>query len=130
METVMVREGTLGLRSTGAGKECRHKMKEPALCGPFKRLWNSRRSALAGFVALVDLVDDVDAAAAAHQLVGPVAAHQGLERIGDFHFGLPETIAGAARPLPLAASIGENPCPVNASGLFRDLRLVRRIEVK
>src|SRR5688572_28009965 len=108
METGMVRERCTGPPLNRRRQECRHKMKEPALCGPFKRLWNSRRSALAGFVALVDLVDDVDAAAAAHQLVGPVAAHQGLERIGDFHFGLPETIAGAARPLPLAASIGEN----------------------
>ena len=44
--------------------------------------------ALAGLVALVDLVDDVDTAAAADELVGAMATHQSLERIGNFHSNL------------------------------------------
>src|SRR5690606_5075179 len=42
-------------------------------------------SALAGLVALVDLGDDVDTAAAADELVGAMATHQSLERIGNLH---------------------------------------------
>ncbi len=44
-----------------------------------------RRSALPSFVALLHLVDDVDAALAAHQLVGAMTLAQGLQRIADFH---------------------------------------------
>ncbi len=43
------------------------------------------RSALPSFVALLHLVDDVDATLAAHQLVGAMTLAQGLQRIADFH---------------------------------------------
>jgi hypothetical protein len=45
----------------------------------------ARRSALPSLVALLHLVDDVDAALAAYQLVGAMALAQGLQRITDFH---------------------------------------------
>jgi hypothetical protein len=41
--------------------------------------------ALTGFKARIGLVDDVDTALAAHQLVVAVALDQGLEGIADFH---------------------------------------------
>ena len=54
------------------------------------------RSALAGLEALLYLVDDVDAATAAHDLVVAMARAQRLQRIADFH-DLPQNIAGAPR---------------------------------
>jgi hypothetical protein len=45
-----------------------------------------QKLALAGLVALLHLVDDEDAALAAHQLIGAMAAQQGLEGVADFHF--------------------------------------------
>jgi hypothetical protein len=60
--------------------------KRPAEAG-LETILIARRSTLAGFIALVDLVDDVDAAAPANQLVGAMAAHQGLQGIADFHRG-------------------------------------------
>src|SRR5690606_32960681 len=71
-------------------------------------------SALARLVALVDGVDDVEAPAAANQLVGPVAAQQGLERVGDFHRSASKTKTGAARPLRIGADISAKARPVNA----------------
>jgi hypothetical protein len=44
-----------------------------------------KSSALTGLEALLRLVDDVDAALAAHETVVAVAIAQGLERIADFH---------------------------------------------
>jgi hypothetical protein len=41
--------------------------------------------ALTGFEARIGLVDDVDTALAAHQLVVAVALDQGLQGIADFH---------------------------------------------
>jgi hypothetical protein len=42
-------------------------------------------SALTGLEALLGLVDDIDAALAANQLVVAMAAAQGFQRIADFH---------------------------------------------
>jgi hypothetical protein len=42
-------------------------------------------SALAGFEAPMRLIDDVDAALAAHDPVVPVAAAERFQRIADFH---------------------------------------------
>ena len=50
----------------------------PAYAGGFKRLTLPR------FVTLLHLVDDVDAALAAHQLAVGIALSKALERIGDF----------------------------------------------
>src|SRR5581483_7540958 len=47
-----------------------------------------RRLALTRLEAAVGLVDDVDAALAAHDAIVAVTAAQGLERIADFHFSL------------------------------------------
>src|SRR5690606_18275033 len=47
-------------------------------------------SALTRLVALLDLVDDVNAAAATHELVGPVARTQRLQRVADFHLSSPK----------------------------------------
>jgi hypothetical protein len=44
-----------------------------------------RNSALAGFVALLHLVDDVDTAFAAHEPIGAVAVAQRLQGIANFH---------------------------------------------
>jgi hypothetical protein len=44
--------------------------------------------ALAGFEALVDLVDDVNATATADELVRAVASHQRLQRVADFHLDI------------------------------------------
>src|SRR5436305_14990468 len=64
---------------------CDHpQQKGPQHAGP-ARAHVDRRSALARLVALVDLVDDVNAAATAHELVGTVPRHQRLERIADLH---------------------------------------------
>ena len=60
------------------------KTKTPARPGFF--VSNSETSALAGFVALLRLVDDIDTALAADQLVVAVTAAQRLERVADFHY--------------------------------------------
>jgi hypothetical protein len=61
------------------------------------------QSALTGFEALVDLIDDVNATLAANQLVGAVTTHKGLERIADLHIEpLFKQKRGAARPLNFA----------------------------
>src|SRR5205085_2195743 len=53
-----------------------------------------RASALAGLVALLGLVDDVNAALAAHDLVVAVAPTQRLQRVADLHrSGLPSATA-------------------------------------
>jgi hypothetical protein len=44
-----------------------------------------RRSALAGLESRIGLVDDIDPALAADQLVVAMALHQALERIAYFH---------------------------------------------
>ena len=69
-----------GAPARGGGR----KSKRPA-CAGLELIAPSGGSALTGLVALVDLVDDVDTAAPTHQLVGAMTAHQGLERIADFH---------------------------------------------
>ena len=54
---------------------------------PFYALQFERRRALAlaGLVALLRLVDDIDAALAAHQLVVAMAQAQGFQGIANFH---------------------------------------------
>src|SRR4051812_30774518 len=51
-------------------------------------------SALAGLVALLGLVDDVDPALAAHELVVAVAPAQGFERVANLHRRCPGSRAG------------------------------------
>lgn len=46
-------------------------------------------SALAGLETLLHLVDDVDAALAAHELVGAMARTQRFQRVTDLHSGFP-----------------------------------------
>src|SRR6478736_3415841 len=62
-----------------------------------------RRSALAGLVALLRLVDDVDAALATNQLVVTMAAAQRLERVADLHRRAPKRMGweGARAKTPL-----------------------------
>ena len=67
----------------------------------------------AGGAAVEHQVAEVGEQLEAHQLVGPVAAHQRLERIGDFHLRRPKTKTGATRPEQLAGCIRANPRPVN-----------------
>ena len=58
--------------------------KAPA--GAFKRNDLKREaSALTGLEALLGLVDDINAALAANQLIVAMAAAQGFERVADFH---------------------------------------------
>jgi CheY-like chemotaxis protein len=65
-------------------------------------------SALTGLVALVDLVDDVHTAAAADELVGTMAKHQSLERVGNLHSNLGRKQKEARRALELALSLKRN----------------------
>jgi hypothetical protein len=46
-------------------------------------------SALTGLKAALRLIDDVDAALAAHDTIVAMAAAQGLQRIADFHGLIP-----------------------------------------
>jgi hypothetical protein len=83
-----------------AAREPFNKQKDPQK-RVFEARYRAKCSALASLVALVDLIDDVDATAPADQLVGAMTAHQGLERIADFHRATfrTETKRGAARLL-------------------------------
>jgi len=79
------------------------------------RVWNIvlkkalRRSALARLEALLNLVDDVYATAAAHQLIVAMASTQRFQRVTDFH-GLFQTIQprfgrGCIQELPVICLI-------------------------
>ncbi|EGE55992.1 hypothetical protein RHECNPAF_770026 [Rhizobium etli CNPAF512] len=66
------------------------------------------QSALAGLVARVQLVDDVDAALAANQTVVTVASLERLERILDLHFSDPRSLWGNSHS-PVSLTIKSAP---------------------
>jgi hypothetical protein len=57
--------------------------------GKMRPKWAAAASTLAGLEAAMRLVDDVDAALAAHDAVVAVAAAQRFQRITDFHGIIP-----------------------------------------
>ena len=79
--------------SQSAPHSCPPNATRPAVsCGPCRsQISGAKRLALAGLEALVHLVDDVNAAATADELVRAVASHQRLQRVADLHLTNPRS---------------------------------------
>lgn len=79
--------------SQSAPPSCPPNATRPAVsCGPCRsQISGAKRLALAGLEALVHLVDDVNAAATADELVRAVASHQRLQRVPDLHLSNPRS---------------------------------------
>lgn len=78
-------------------------------------LSHARRSALTGFVALLRLVDHIDAALAAHDLAIAMTRLERAERVRNLHRSSP--IRGAQRLEILDVSLAENGEMVGGTGI-------------